>query len=159
MEQRAFARWLKVILIGVGLCGLAACALAAPMYGLSLTAQYPEFSNRFWPWLVFLWLTALPCFAALWLGWRIADNIGHDRSFCVENAAALKKITRLAAGDSLFFFLGNVALLLLNLSHPGVVLMSLAAVFAGVAAAVAAAALSHLAYRAADLQQQSDLTI
>jgi hypothetical protein len=45
------------------------------------------------------------------------------------------------------------------MSHPGVTLLSLLIVFAGIAIAVAAAALSHLVHKAAALQEQSDLTI
>ena len=45
------------------------------------------------------------------------------------------------------------------MSHPGVTLLSLLVVFVGIAAAVAAAALSRLVKKAAALQEQSDLTI
>ena len=45
------------------------------------------------------------------------------------------------------------------MSHPGVALASLLGVFAGVAVAIAAAALSHLVRKAAELQEQSDYTI
>lgn len=159
MEQKTLAKWLKIILIGVGFCGLIVYAAVIPGYGASLVSQYPEFSGRYWPWLIFLWLTGVPCYAALVLGWRVAVNIGQDRSFSLENAKLLAGISRLAAGDAVFFFAGNVALLLLNMSHPGVVLLSLLAVFAGVAVSVAAACLSHLVRKAADLQEQSDLTI
>ena len=77
----------------------------------------------------------------------------------MENARALRAIAFLAAGDAAFFFLGNVVFLFLNMSHPGVVLASLLGVFAGVAVAIAAAALSHLVRKAAELQEQSDFTI
>ena len=159
MEQKALARWLKIIIIGLGVCGLIVYLGVIPGYGTSLISQYPEFSNRYWPWLIFLWLTGLPCYAALVLGWRVAGNIGKNRSFSLENAKLLSWVSRLAAGDAVFFFVGNVALLLLDMSHPGVVLLSLLAVFAGVAISVAAACLSHLVRKAADLQEQSDLTI
>ena len=86
-------------------------------------------------------------------------NIGKDRSFSMDNARLLQRISRLAAGDAVFFFLGNVLLLLLNMSHPGVVLAALVIVFVGVAVAVAAAVLSYLVQKAAALQEQSDLTI
>ncbi len=159
MEQKVLARWLKIILIGVGVCGLIVYGGIIPGYGASLAEQYPEFSGRYWPWLIFLWLTAVPCYTALALGWRVAGNIGRDRSFSLENAKLLSWISRLAAGDAAFFFAGNVALWLLDMSHPGVVLLSLLAVFAGVAVTVAAACLSHLVRKAAGLQEQSDLTI
>ena len=159
MEQKNLSRWLKVILVGVGLCGLVVYALILPLYGQSLVGQNPEMAGRYWPWLIFLWATGVPCYIALVLGWRIAGNIGRDRSFSEDNARHLKRIALLAAGDTVFFFVGNIALLFANMSHPGVVLASFLVVFAGVAVSVAAAALSHLVLKAALLQEQSDLTI
>ena len=159
MEQKALSKWLKIILIGVGICGLVVHLVIIPSYGQSLVNSYPEFSNRYWPWLVFLWASGIPCYAVLVFGWKISSNIGRDRSFSNENAKYLKWISCLAAGDCVFFFVGNVILLFANMSHPGVALFSLLIVFAGVVVAVAAAALSHLVQKAATLQEQSDLTI
>ena len=159
MEQKTLSRWLKVILVGVGLCGLVVYGAVLPLYGQSLVGQNPDMANRYWPWLIFLWATGVPCYAALVIGWRIAVNIGKDRSFSEDNARHLKRIALLAAGDAVFFFIGNIVLLFANMGHPGVVLGSLLVVFAGVAVSVAAAALSHLVLKAALLQEQSDLTI
>ena len=159
MEQKALAKWLKLVLLGMGLCGLAVYLGIIPAYGLSLRSLYPEFSNRFWPWLIFLWVSGVPCYGVLALGWRIAANIGRDASFSMDNARCLRYIALLAALDGAYFFLGNLILLFLNMSHPGVVLGSLLVVFAGAAVAVAAAALSHLVRKAALLQEENDLTI
>lgn len=159
MKQSTLSAWLKTIVIGMALCGLAVYGIVLPSFGASLTASYPEFQNRFWPWLIFLWASGLPCYAVLVLGWLIAGRIGRDRSFTEENARSLKWVAWLAAGDACFFFAGNVLLLLLNMSHAGVFLLSLLVVFTGAAIAVAAAALSHLVGKAAALQEQSDLTI
>jgi len=71
----------------------------------------------------------------------------------------LKSISVLSVLDAGFFFVGNIVLLLLNMSHPGVVLASFVIVFVGVAIAVASAVLSHLVKKAAALQEQSDWTI
>ena len=159
MEQKTLSRWLKVILVGVGLCGLVVYGAVLPLYGQSLVGQNPDMANRYWPWLIFLWATGVPCYIALVIGWKIAANIGLDRSFSELNARYLKRIALLAAGDTVFFFVGNIVLLFANMSHPVVVLGSLLVVFAGVAVTVAAAALSHLVLKAALLQEQSDLTI
>ena len=159
MEQKALAKWLKLVIVILGLIGLAVYGLVLPGYGVSLRSDYPEFAYCFWPWLIFLWLSGVPCYAALVLGWRIAANIGRDASFSMENARLLKWIAWLAAADSVFFFLGNLVLLFRGMSHAGIVLLSLLAVLAGTAVTLAAAALSHLVRKAALLQEDSDLTI
>lgn len=159
MEQKHLSKWLKLILIGVGICGLIMYAFVIPMYGLGVRAKYPEFSNRFWPWLIFIWVSGIPCFMVLKFAWNISTNIGKDQSFTERNASLLKLISIVSLADAGFFFIGNIVLLLLNMSHPGVVIASVAIVFVGVAVAVASAVLSHLVKKAASLQEQSDLTI
>lgn len=159
MKQKSLSNWLKAILIGIGVCGLVFYLYILPDWGKSLAGHYPEYAHAYWPWLIFLWVTAVPCYTVLVLGWKIAVNIGRDRSFSQENARLLKWISWLAAGDTAFFFAGNTVLLFLNMNHPGIVLLAMVVAFAGVAVAVAAAALSHLVQKAADLQEQSDLTI
>lgn len=159
MEQKTLSKWLKLILLGVAICGLIVYVAVIPMYGLSLRSLYPEFSNRFWPWLLFIWISVIPCFMVLYYGWKISTNIGNDQSFTEQNASLLKSISVLSALDAGFFFVGNIVLLLLNMSHPGVVLASFVVVFVGVAVAVVSAALSHLVKKATALQEQSDWTI
>ena len=159
MNQHRLSSWLKGIVAGIAVCGLIVYFAVLPNVGASLRAGFPEFSAWHWPWMIFLWITAVPCYAALVLCWKIAANIGNDRSFSEENARLLQAVARLAAGDTVFFFLGNVVLFFLSMNHPGILLLSLLICFAGVAVTVAAVCLSHLVSKAADLQQQSDLTI
>ena len=159
MSQANLSRSLKIILTGVGICGLIVYFIILPTVGNDLHDSYPEFAGWHWPWMIFLWCTSIPCFLVLSLGWKIAANIGADRSFSSENARLLQRIAWLAAGDTVFFFAGNVLLFFLNMNHPGILLVSLLICFAGVAVTVAAICLSHLVQKAAGLQEQSDLTI
>lgn len=159
MKQDTLSKWLKLIIAGVGVCGLVVYGAVIPMLGDGMVDRYPEFQNCQLPWLILIWATAIPCYIALFLAWKIAANIGADRSFSVENGKLLKWISVLAAGDAAFFFAGNLIYLLLNMNHPGIVLCSLLIVFLGVAISVASAGLSHLVMKAAELQDQSDLTI
>lgn len=160
MKQTSLAKWLKFIILGVGLCGIAVYAFVVPMLGQNVAAMdNGAFAYCYWPWLIFIWVTAVPCYAALVCAWKIAGNIGADQSFSSANAKLLKWISVLAAGDAIFFFVGNIVLLFLNMNHPAIVLLSLLVVFAGVVIAIASAVLSHLVMNAAELQEQSDLTI
>ena len=159
MEQKTLSRWLKGILIGIGLCGLIVYAAVVPALADHVLEGYHEFAAAVLPWKIFIGCSALPCYAVLFFAWEIASSIGMDRSFSEENAKNLKWISALAAGDALFFFLGNILLLFADMNHPGIVLASSVVVFVGIAVSVASAALSHLVKKAAALQEQSDLTI
>ncbi len=159
MEQKKLSNWLKLIIIGIAICGLLFYSFVIPSLGQAITHSYPEFTYRFWPWLIFIWLTAIPCFAVLVFAWKIATNIGLDLSFSDANAKLLKNISFCAAGDAFFLFVGNIILLLLGMNHPGILLGCFFFVFIGISISIASAVLSHLVQKASVLQEQSDLTI
>ena len=159
MKQKSLSNWLKAIIIGMGFIGLAFYGLVVPALGNDLVSHYPEYNDAYYLWVVFLWLTAIPCYIVLYLAWKISANIGKDNSFSKGNAVCMKYISMLAAGDSIFFFVGNIVYLVIGFNHPSVVLASLVIVFIGVSIAVAAAVLSHLILKAAQLKEENDLTI
>ena len=131
MRQKELEKWLKIVIIAVALCGLVVCAVAIPWIG----------------------------YVILYLGWRVAVNIGKDRSFSLENARHIKLASKIILFDALYFFVVNVCMWRIYVNHPGVILALVFIVFACVVASVVAAVLSHLVVKAADLQEQSDLTI
>ena len=162
MKQSTLARWLKAIVAGVGVCGALVYGLVLPTLGRVLAVDWGlqnGGNTLFWVWLAFLLGTAPAVYAGLVFAWKVAANIGRDRSFSRENAVLLRRIAILAAGDTVYFFLGVLILTLVNWSSPGAVLLSFFVDFTGVAVTVAAAALSHLVLKAAELQEQNDLTI
>lgn len=140
MRQKELEKWLKIVIIAVALCGLVVCAVAIP-------------------WLVLFIISAIPCYVILYLGWRVAVNIGKDRSFSLENARHIKLASKIILFDALYFFVVNICMWRIYVNHPGVILALVFIVFACVVASVVAAVLSHLVVKAADLQEQSDLTI
>lgn len=159
MEQKKFAGWIRWIVIGLSVIAAVVYLWFLPSFGRGMAQDYPEFAYAFWPWLIFLWGTAVPVAAALFMVWRIAKDIGTDRSFSRENGSRLRTVSVLAALDGAYFWAGNLVFLLLGMSHPGIFLMCHLAVFVAVAIAVAAAALSHLTFKAAQMQEEQDLTV
>lgn len=159
MSQKKLADWLRAVIMGCGLCGLFIYLWTVPAAIGQMVTDYPEYAVAKLPWLIFLWLTAIPCYGVLVCGWQIAGEIGRDNSFSRRNAKLLFRVSALALADSGFFFVGNLILWVLRYSHPAVVGISLFVVFAGIVIAAAAAVLSHLVQKAAALQEDSDLTI
>lgn len=159
MTQKNLSTWLKIIIIGIAACGILLCGILFPMVGRDIVTAAPEFSDWYYLWLAVLWLAAVPCYLVLYNGWKITVEIGRDHSFSMDNAIYLKRISMLAIGDTAYFFLVNLVLFFLNKNHPGILIASLFVDFAGVAAAVVSAVLSHLVQKAAELQQENELTI
>ena len=86
MKQDALAKWLKFIIVGVGFCGLLTYTVIMPRFAAYLVRQNSMLEKNVLPWLILIWISAIPCYAVLVLGWKIADNIRRDRSFSYENA-------------------------------------------------------------------------
>lgn len=159
MSQKSLSRWLKAIIGGMAICGALIYLYIIPILGRDLVDARPEYTSWYFPWLAVVLVSAIPCYWGLYFGWKISTEIGKDNSFSMENAEYLKNISILAALDSLYFFAANVVFMVINMNHPGVFLISLIVVFIGVAVTVAAAALSHLVRKAAEIQQENELTI
>ena len=89
----------------------------------------------------------------------MANEIGRDNSFSMENAKQLRLIALLAGADALLLLIGNLIFLLVGHSIPTLALVSAFVCFIGLAISVGAACLSHLVRKAALMQEESDLTI
>jgi hypothetical protein len=141
------------------MCGLIACAYILPTIGANIAEYNPEHAHSYLPWLVFLWAAALPCFVILALAWKVAEAVRHEQVFTMRIARVVKAIAVLLFTVVGFFFVGNMVLLLFDMSHPGVLFISLFADVFGVLLAVVAASLSRSITKAAILQEEADGTI
>ena len=159
MQKKRLSRWLCAVLVGVLLGMSGVYGFFIPEMGKRLVQIYPEYASRYSPWLVFIYLTAIPCLGILLLGWKITQSIGTGRVFCHKNGSRCRMIAQLFLGDTVFFFLGNLVFLFFDWSHPAVLLASICLLFIGIAAAVVFFTLSQLVEEAARLQEENQMTI
>lgn len=157
MGQKKLAIWLKAIVVGCALCGLALFGFILPRYLAYVAEEVPDLPHTAWQ--AFMCVLAVPCYAVLVCIWKMANEIGRDNSFSVENANLLKYIALLAGVDSALLLIGNLVFLVTKHSIPTLALVSAFVCFIGLAISVGAACLSHLVHKAAALQEDSDLTI
>ena len=158
MTNKTLSRFLFIAFLGVGILGLLGYYGIIEI-GLATVEDAPEFAYAFWPWVIFSGVFSLPCFVAVYLALRISLDIGRGNAFTKANARRLKIVSRMAIFDALYFFTGNIVLLFLNMNHPGILLVSLFVVFAGIVISLLAEALSRLTYGAQGLKEENDLTI
>lgn len=158
-NERYTAYIMRLFCVGLALCGIAFFGFALPEIGSDLAAANPEFAYCRLPWLIFLWVDSIPCFAVLVLVWRLSVNIRKKEVFSVGNSKIFGAVAALTLGDTVFFLLGNFVFLLLNMSHPGILIGALFASFLGLGFGFCCGELSRYMRRAAALQEQSDYTI
>ena len=159
MSQKALSILAKIIFILFAILGIAFYGIAVPFGGRDLLSGAPELQYCYLPWLIFMELMVIPDYLVLGIAWRIADSIGKDRAFSRDNGRRFKWISLIALFTTVYFFAGNTVFFLLNMNHPAVYIVSFVLVFIGASISAASAILSYLSQKAADLQEQSDLTI
>lgn len=159
MKQTELAKWLKLVIAFAAFIGVLLCSLIVPALGKEAVLMNPQLEYMFWPCLVFIWITAIPFYIALYKSWLICEEISKDNSFCIENAKRLSLISKLALLECILYLIAMVILFILNLLHPSIILSVLFIIFVGIFIAIASAALSHLTENACQLKKENDLTI
>ena len=155
MGQKALSRWIRAIILFLAAAGCAGFfVFAYILRGLKWVT-----TADFIIWIGVVAVALVPCYAVLVILWGISATIAGGTVFCAKNAGRLRAISYLAGADSVFFFAASVALLITRLSNTYLFCASLIAVIIGIVITAAAAILSHFCVKAADLQDQSDLTI
>ena len=159
MKRKELAKWLKMVIVFAALIGMFLCVIIVPALGHDAVSMYPELYYMYWPCLIFIWITAIPFYFALYKAWLICQEISKDNSFCTENAQRLKEISKLALFECILYLAATIILFILNLLHPSILLMTLFIIFVGISIAVVSAALSHLVEKASELKKENDLMI
>lgn len=159
MNQLNLSKWLKAVIIGIGICGTVIYFYVFPTFGKHYVALYPEFLYCYLPWLIYLWISAIPCYITLVCGWKIADEIGNNNSFSNKNSNLLKLISILSGSYSAFIFIGNIIFLFLNMNHITIAFLSIIVAIAGTAVSITTAALSNFVFKAVQINEENQLTI
>ena len=110
MKGKIIARRLNVVLIGLILCGIFVYGVFLPLRGhhMAMMAKGGPFDGAFWPWLLYLWGTAVPCVVAVGYAFSITRTLREGRMFTPQNARRLLMIARWAIGDTVYFFIGQI---------------------------------------------------
>lgn len=159
MSSRSSGSLMRVSVIVAAICGLFLCLYIIPLWGQSIIFTNPEFESWFWPWLIFTWLVALPCFAILFFVWKVSGAVMRETVFTIQTARWVKMGAVLLLSDAILVFVGNVLMLLLNMNHPGVLLLSVVGVIFVIALALFASVLSRYLTKASVLQEESEGTL
>lgn len=159
MSSKTLGKLMRISVIAAAICGLFLCTYVIPSWGESIIRKYPECESWFWPWLIFAWMVALPCFAVLFYIWKVSGAVINETVFTYLTARWVKTGATLFFGDAALLFIGNFVLLLLKMSHPGIMLLSIMADIFVIALALLAATLSRYLTKAAVLQEESEGTI
>ena len=146
MQQKTLVAWLKAIVVFFAFLLALLLFLVVPTIGWQAAKRAPQAAFLFWPCLIFIWVLGAPIYRMLWEAWKVCGRIASGKPFCAGNARS-------------FIVIGQYSLQDLHVYPAGIPLFSLLLIFIGLAVSVAAATLSHLIYKACELDEENQLTI
>lgn len=158
MKQNEVSGYLKAITVGIAVLLGIVVAVLLPML---LWDALEETGMLYWGIMIFFWFSSIPAFGCLWKFWGICVRIGKDRSFTDENARAMRTMSHLMLSDTVLFvgfLLADVIAKWYRQSF-WMLIFAILAIGVSICLSIVCAALSHLIYKASQLQEDQDLTI
>lgn len=156
MSSKTLCNMVRFAVIATTLCALFISLFLLPSWGKSIVDANPEFANLYFPWMGFLWVVILPCFVILFFVWKVSGAIKREEVFTFETAKWVRISAVILFSDAGFFLAGNIILSLINMNHPGILLLSMLGDMFAIALALLAAVLSRYITKAAVLQEESE---
>lgn len=159
MRQKELSVWLKIIIVFCGCFGLFFCMYTGPDLGRAVLLDSENLKALYKPFIAFIWITGIPFFISLFLGWRICTDIGSDLAFSLINAHRLKMISVLSMIEGVGYVGSLLYLFVVGSYHLYVLIVLLLILFFSVIISVFTSMLSHLVRKASEIKQDNDLTI
>ncbi|GAB0169875.1 DUF2975 domain-containing protein [Lysinibacillus sp. CTST325] len=159
MKQKELSAWLKLIIILCGIFGVLFCVYIAPEIGKNFLKDSKILKDFYNSFIGFIWITGIPFFIALFLGWRICSDIASDKVFTIKNADRLKYVGILSIIEGIFYIVALMYLFIIDSYQTDLLMIILLILFFSVVISVFTSLLSHLVRQASEIKQDNDLTI
>jgi Protein of unknown function (DUF2975) len=159
--KRVSTLFLKIAVILIGVPILALCIFLVPGIAKFAVELFPNISYMKYLVLIYLYITAIPFYFALFQAFKLLSYIDKNKAFSELSVRALKNIKYCAitisilyvAGMPLFYLIAEID------DAPGIILIGLVVIFASMVIAVFAAVLQRLLKNAIDIKSENDLTV
>ncbi|MDQ0174354.1 DUF2975 domain-containing protein [Bacillus chungangensis] len=159
MKQKELSAWLKMIIVICGFFGLLLCIYIGPEIGREMLLDSKNLQVLYTPFVAFIWITGIPFFIALALGWQICSDIGSDQAFTIKNASRLKIISVLSIIEGVLYIGALLYIFVVGSYYMNILFVFLLILFFSVVISVFTSMLSHLVRKASEIKQDNDLTI
>ncbi|PFL18394.1 hypothetical protein COJ07_19355 [Bacillus cereus] len=159
MKQKELSLWLKLIIVLCGCFGLLFCLYIGPETGRATLLSSEILKGLYKPFVLFIWITGIPFFSALFLGWKLCSDIALDKAFTVKNASRLKRISILSMSEGVLYIGGLLYIFAAGSYHTSILVILLLILFFSVVISIFTSLLSHLIRKASEIKDDNDLTI
>lgn len=154
-----YVKFLRAVLVilGVGILGFAVFYL--PYFAELAAAYYEDLAFLKTPILIFVYISAVPFYIALFQGYKICNTIVNNNPFSTGNLKSFKIASFSALAVSVMYFAGTGVFAILKVERP---ILYIVFVLIGVCALVftlLCEVLNQLLSKAIELREENDLTV
>ncbi|WP_427107707.1 DUF2975 domain-containing protein [Lysinibacillus xylanilyticus] len=159
MKHKELAKWLKIIIVFCWVFGLLFCVYIGPETGKNILVDSNFLKELYKPFIAFIWITGIPYFYALCIGWSICSDINVGNDFTLKNAKRLKRISVLAMTEGVLYVIALLYVFISGNYNTNLLMVLLLILFFAVVISVFTSLLSYLMGKASEIKQDNELTI
>lgn len=156
---RGKSTFLKLAIVTLGVIALLSCIYWLPGYAKNTAETNPDYAYLRYPVLVFVYITAIPFYIALYQALKLLHYIESKNAFSELAVESLKHIRYCAMAIITLYVIGLIFLWFQNDLYSSIAMMGAIVIFATSAVAVFAAVLQELLTNALEIKSENDLTI
>lgn len=135
------------------------CVFWLPWLARHTAELFPEFAYLRYPVLIFLYVTAVPFYFALFQAFNLLRFIARGDAFSSVAVEALKTIKYCAVCVAILYVVGYCSLVTQNAVNPGIVLIAGVIICTSSVIALFSAVLQMLLRHALDIKTENELTV
>ncbi len=156
MKQRKICKWLKLLVIFLGIMGL---IFFGCLTNFAIQMKVHDTGSSIWSFIFFSWYTAGLCYAVLFQFWKVCDQIGNDNSFSLENAVSFHRMGLLGVASAIGYMLRLLYLFFIQSLNIWSAIYCIFLILLSIAFFIICEALSQLIRNAYEVKQENELTI
>ncbi|TKI66900.1 DUF2975 domain-containing protein [Lysinibacillus mangiferihumi] len=147
--MKKLAMWLKFLIIIVALSSILFFSFVVPLMTATIEGM---------PITLFMWVTALPFYIALWFAWKICSVIS-EQLFSEQHIKHLKNISYLAMSEIVLYAIGIVYIIISE--QATITILAFCLLFLGMAVTLTLflRVLANVFQEAKQLEEEAKLTI
>ncbi|KNZ41602.1 DUF2975 domain-containing protein [Acetobacterium bakii] len=151
--------FLKVAIVIIGVTILLLCVFGLPWLAEYSTEINPEYGYLKYPILIWIYITTIPFFVALFEGFKLLKYIESENAFSELGVESLNHIKQCGIGIIILYGIGLVILGFQNVLHPTMLIIAATIIFAALSISLFAAVLQELLKTALEIKSENDLTV
>lgn len=154
-----YVKFLRAVLLILGVGILVFAIVYLPYFAELAAGYYKELSYLKTPLLIFVYMSAVPFYIALFQGYKICSTIVNNNPFSKENVKSFRIASFSALTVSIMYFTGTGAFVFLKVDRPILYIVFTLIGACALVVTLLCEVLSQLLKKAIEISEENELTV